>query len=123
MVIHELARLHVKHTAAHNIAGQQVRRELQPAEVARNTLGKCLADKRLAHTGDVFQQDVFACQKRDHALAHHVRLAQHHVAHVLFQAADQSMQLRKRRVFLTRTGHRMLLSTRAVIGSIGSGRT
>ena len=91
----ELRCLAVKDAAADNIAGQQVRRELQPAKLTRYAAGERFANQRFPDARHVFQQHVFAGQQRYQAHANDVRLAQNHAAHVGFQLRDQTLQFRR----------------------------
>ena len=79
------ALLGVEDRAAQDVAGQQVGRELQAAEVAGHAAGQGLGHQRLAHAGHVLQQHVLARQQRHEAPADHVGLAQHDAAHVGFE--------------------------------------
>ena len=56
----EFARLTIVDTAANDIAGQKIRRELQSAKVAAQAFRQCLAHQCLADSGHVLEQNVLA---------------------------------------------------------------
>ena len=78
----ELGRLLVEDVHAGDVAGQQVRRELDAREAAVDRSGERLREERLADTGVVLDDDVAAGEQGDHAGPYHLVLAQHHGRHV-----------------------------------------
>ena len=70
----KLLRLAVVQTAAGDVGGQEVGRELDAMELAGQAAGDGLAHQRLAHPGDVLQEHVFPGQQRHHGQPHGVGL-------------------------------------------------
>src|SRR2546428_4180461 len=68
---------------AGDVRGQKVRRELQALERAAEGAGQRLGQHRLAHTGDVFDQEVAPAQEGDHAELDFCLFANQHAADVL----------------------------------------
>ena len=79
--------------AARDIARQQVGRELDAAEFACQAAGDGLAHQRLAHAGNIFQEDMFARQEGHGRQSDDLVLAQDHAADVLAQLADERFGL------------------------------
>jgi hypothetical protein len=68
----------VEDAGAEQVGRQQVRGELDPAERAVDAPGQGLGQERLAHPGDVFQQQVAVGQEGHQGQADDLRLAQDH---------------------------------------------
>ncbi len=81
----KLGGIRIKDAAAHNIAGQQVGRELNPTEDAVQAASQGLADQRLADSRHVLQQDMLASHQSDQAQTHHLRLAHNDALQVVLQ--------------------------------------
>ena len=85
----ELPRFGAIDAAARDIARQQVGRELDAAEFARQAAGDGLADQRLAHARHVFQEDMFAGQQGHDREPDDLALSQDDAADVLAQLGDE----------------------------------
>ncbi len=85
----ELPRFRAIDAAAGNVAGQQVGRELDAAELAGQTAGDGLADERLADARHVLQQDMFAGQQGHDGKPDDFALPQDDAADVLAQLGDK----------------------------------
>jgi len=100
----ELLTLGVEDAAAGDVGRQQIRRELDAAELARHAAGQGLAHQGLAHPRHVLQQHVLAGQQRHHAQAHDVALAEHDLGDVLLQLPDQRTWLERHLALQPRLG-------------------
>ena len=79
----ELARLAAVDGGAHDVGGQQVRRELDALEAGLDGLGQGAHGQGLGQAGDALEQDVaVGHQAEEHALDH-LALADHHPAHLV----------------------------------------
>ena len=66
----------VKHGEADNVRGQRIGSELDTSGIQTQRLGKCLGQRRLAHTGHILQQHVTLGQNGQQHLADDVLFAQ-----------------------------------------------
>ena len=76
----ELPALLVEDADAGDVAGKQVGGELDPGEAAVDGAGERFGEERLAHAGEVLDDDVAAGQQRHDAGADDLFLAQDHRA-------------------------------------------
>ena len=72
----KLARDRIEDGIAENVRGQQVAGELHAAEFEAENLGQRMCQRRLAHTGNVLDQEVPARQQATKSHAHGLVLAQ-----------------------------------------------
>ena len=88
MELERAARLVVDDRAS-DIGGQQVGRELDASELSADGFGNRAGERRLAHAGDVLDEQVSAAEQSDNHQAHGVAFAQNH----LFDGACDGMRL------------------------------
>src|SRR5207247_457264 len=80
----------VENIRADQVAGQQVRRELNAAKRAIQTLGQRLGQQRFADAGNILNEKVSFRQESDEGHADRLRLAEQHFADIVQQALKQS---------------------------------
>ena len=98
----ELAGLLAVDRDADQVAGQQVGRELDAGELARQAAGERLGQQRLADAGHVFEQQVPVGQERDERQPDDFGLAEEHLPDVRREGVEQGGQFLRR---TRRRGH------------------
>ncbi len=78
---------------AEQVAGQQVRRELDAVKGARQAAGDGLGQQRLADAGHVFEQEVAFGEQGDEGHLDHVGLAEKDGRDVVAQPAQQDVRV------------------------------